>query len=156
MKKAFLITATLLFCFVLQNCDKKENYEPEFDRELIGEEIEFGRKAARYELWNEAIFRWEKVVKAEGENVKALNNLAVAYEAIGDFESARQYYEKALDYDEDVTALRNNYKRFLHFYKKHMRNQERLEKANEPSAKVEESELKAVSLKEEGDHEKEK
>jgi len=124
----FLIIVPVSLCFLLFSCDKKQTVEPKFDRQLIGEELKFGRKAAKYELWHEAIFRWEKVVAAEGENVKALNNLAVAYEAVGDYEAARVHYEKALDVDEDVTALRNNYKRFLHFYKRHMKNRERLEK----------------------------
>jgi len=146
MKKRYSVLSVALFCILILGCSKSTVREPvpitkpdvasvsltddpEFDRDLMGEEIEFGRKAAKYELWNEAIFRWEKVVKADAENVQAFNNLAVAYEAIGDFERARAHYEKALEIDEDVTALRNNYKRFLHFYKRHMRNQERLEKA---------------------------
>jgi Tfp pilus assembly protein PilF len=126
--KMLLITLSFLF-LVPQSCSHRKTVdEPEFDRELMGDEIQFGRKAAKFQLWHEAVFRWEKVIAEDAENVQALNNLGVAYEALGDFEKAKQSYEKALDIDESVTPLRNNYKRFLHFYKRHKRNQKRLEK----------------------------
>lgn len=126
--KMLLITLSFLL-LVPQSCTHRKSVdEPGFDRELMGEEIQFGRKAAKFQLWHEAVFRWEKVIAQDAENVQALNNLGVAYEALGDFEKAKQSYEKALDIDESVTPLRNNYKRFLHFYKRHKRNQKRLEK----------------------------
>lgn len=102
-------------------CGQPAKKGPKLDRELIGEQLEFGRKAAEYELWNEAIFRWNKVVEAEPDNADAANNLAVAYESVGDYEKARGFYEQALRLDEDSSAIRRNYKRFLNFYKRHQR-----------------------------------
>lgn len=139
MKHTLQAIIFFFLCFGPLACSKKEASEPSaprLDRQLIGEELQFGRKAAKYELWHEAIFRWEKVIKADKENVQALNNLAVAFEAVGDYESARKNYERALEIDEDIPALRNNYKRFLHFYKRHMKNRERLEKAKEKGSQT--------------------
>lgn len=91
------------------------------DRHILGAELEFGRKAAAFDLWNEAIFRWEKVVQSDPDNQDAINNLAVAYESVGNYERARDLYQHALEMDEDNKSIRQNYKRFLNFYKKHQR-----------------------------------
>ncbi len=97
-------------------------------RTLIGAEMEFGRKAALSGLWNEAIFRWEKVIEAEPNNADALNNLAVAYESVGNYERAGELYQRALALDEDSQAIRRNMKRFNSFYRKHRRQLERDQK----------------------------
>lgn len=86
---------------------------------LLGEEMDYGRKAAEFGLWNEAIFHWEQVVKADPKNARAANNLAVAYESIGAYDKAEALYRKALDLDEDSTEIRKNMKRFRSFYRKH-------------------------------------
>jgi tetratricopeptide (TPR) repeat protein len=44
------------------------------------------------------------------------NNMAVAYEALGVFDKAREYYQKALSVDRDSQSLRRNYSRFVEFY----------------------------------------
>ena len=98
------------------------------DRRIIGAELEFGRQAAKFGLWNEAIFRWEKVVKEDPDNSDALNNLAVAYESVGNYEMASDLYEKALALDEDSADIRKNLKRFRSFYRKHRRQLERDQK----------------------------
>jgi len=97
-------------------------------REFVGAEMEFGRKAALSGLWNEAIFRWEKVIEAQPDNPDALNNLAVAYESVGNYDRASELYERALALDEDSQAIRRNLKRFKSFYRKHRRQLERDQK----------------------------
>ena len=103
------------------------------NRKIIGEELEFGREAAKFDLWHEAIFRWEKVVKEDSTNADAMNNLAVAYESVGDYQKAGDLYRNALDLDEDSREIRSNYKRFQSFYKRHQRQIER-EKRNRENA----------------------
>jgi Tfp pilus assembly protein PilF len=44
------------------------------------------------------------------------NNLAVAYEATGQFEQAREAYQRALRMQPDNRELRRNYSRFVEFY----------------------------------------
>ena len=121
-----LILAVVLGC---QSTPKKT--APRLDRKLLGEELQFGRKAAEFELWHEAIFRWEKVQAEEPGNSKAVNNLAIAYESIGDFEKAKALYQEAIELDEDSPEIRTNYKRFLSFYKRHQRQLERERKRRE-------------------------
>jgi len=106
---------------LLLACGGSQKKSQKLDRAILGEELAFGREAAKRELWNEAIFRWEKVVKEAPDNAQAVNNLAVAYESIGDFERAESLYERAIKLNEDSTEIRKNYKRFLAFYKKHQR-----------------------------------
>ncbi len=105
----------------LLGCGPDQKKTQKLDRAILGEELKFGREAAKRELWNEAIFRWEKVVHEDPDNSQAVNNLAVAYESIGAFEKAQDLYEQAIKLDEDSSEIRKNYKRFLAFYKKHQR-----------------------------------
>jgi hypothetical protein len=68
-------------------------------------ELAFGVDMAKRGLWNEAIFRFQSAEKADPANSHIQSNLAVAYEARGDFDKALDYYKKAL-----------NYARFVEFY----------------------------------------
>jgi Flp pilus assembly protein TadD len=90
-------------------------------REILGDQLDYGRKAAEFGLWNEAIFHWEKVVEADPQNSNATNNLAVAYESVGAYDKAEALYRSALDLNEDNAEIRKNMKRFRSFYRKHKR-----------------------------------
>jgi Flp pilus assembly protein TadD len=107
----------------------KKQKPAKLDRKILGDELAFGRKAAEFGLWNEAIFRWEKVQKADPNNAQALNNLAVAYESVGNYDRAGELYQAALDLNEDSADIRKNLKRFKAFYKKHKRQLAREKKA---------------------------
>lgn len=128
---SFAVVAALFG--VLWACGTSGPKTKKLDRDILGAELEFGRRAADFDLWNEAIFRWEKVVTSDPENHEAINNLAVAYESVGNYEKARDLYQNALELDEDNRAIRQNYKRFLNFYKKHQRQIKR-EKARKERA----------------------
>jgi Flp pilus assembly protein TadD len=43
----------------------------------------FGIQAAQSKMWDEAIFRWQKVLEQDPDSAAAHNNLAVAYERQG-------------------------------------------------------------------------
>lgn len=128
-KKIWLVAA--IAALVLMSCGTETKKKPKLNRSLIGAEMEFGRRAAEFDLWREAIFRWEKVVQADPQNAAATNNLAIAYESVGDYERAKDLYEKARDLDEDSREIRKNYKRFVSFYKRHQRQIEREERSGE-------------------------
>ncbi len=136
MKAVATVLLLLGFATISWNCGgPPKKRKPKLDRVLIGEELQFGRKAAEYDLWREAIFRWEKVRSADPDNSRATNNLAVAYESIGDYDQALDLYKRALELNEDSADIRKNYKRFLSFYKRHQRQlaRERQRRGSEPN-----------------------
>lgn len=57
--------------------------------------LEFAREMAERGNWREARFRWNAVVRQEGEDPRLLNNLAVAAEALGEAGEARALYARA-------------------------------------------------------------
>jgi Flp pilus assembly protein TadD len=76
------------------------------------QEVEFGVEVARKGLWQEARFRFEKAIAADPDNPEALNNLAVALEQQGDFDKAREAYEKALKLKPGSVYIQQNFDLF--------------------------------------------
>lgn len=74
--------------------------------------VEFGIQVARKDLWREAIYRWEQATRIDPSYAAAYNNLAVGYEQQGNFDKARQAYERALELDPDNQLVRQNYELF--------------------------------------------
>ena len=79
-------------------------------------QLAFGIEMAKRGLWNEAIFRFSRVSKERPGDVRVLNNMAVAYEAIGQFDKALEHYKRALEGDSSNRELRRNYAQFIEFY----------------------------------------
>ena len=75
-------------------------------------QVIFGISVAQKGLWREAVYRWEQAVKIDPTYAEAFNDLAVGYEQIGEFEKARQTYEKALELEPDNSQIRQNYDLF--------------------------------------------
>src|SRR5437868_15283316 len=75
----------------------------------------FGVQMARMNLWREAMFRFERAIDINPGDAMAHNNLAVAYEANGDFEKARKEYLEALKLDKSNQYIQKNYSRFVEF-----------------------------------------
>jgi tetratricopeptide (TPR) repeat protein len=82
----------------------------------FGEQMEFGVEMARKGLWREALFRFRQAGALEPGNVRAMNNLAVAYEAVGLFDQALETYREGLRVSPNDGELRRNYSQFLEFY----------------------------------------
>lgn len=80
------------------------------------QEMRAGVKAAARAYWQEAHFRFQRARALEPENVKVLNNLAVALEALGKYEEALQVYKLALEKAPSNPTLKRNYSRFAEFY----------------------------------------
>jgi len=80
------------------------------------EQLKFGVKMAQRGLWSEALFRFKQADRIEPGNPRILNNLAVAYEATGQFEEAQALYRRALELHPGDRELRRNFTRFIEFY----------------------------------------
>jgi len=80
------------------------------------EQMEFGYKAARRGYWQEALDRFETADELTPNQVRILNNIAVALEANGRFDEARTTYRAALALDPSNRSVRRNLERFEEFY----------------------------------------
>ncbi len=72
-------------------------------------QVDFGITVAQKGLWREAIFRWKKAVEIDPNYAAAWNNLAIAYEHEGQFESARDAYDRALKLEPNNSFIHQNY-----------------------------------------------
>lgn len=75
-------------------------------------QLHFGILSAQKDLWDEAIFRWKKVLESDPDSAAAHNNLAVAYEKKGMWEEAEKEYEIALQLSSKNEYIQSNYDRF--------------------------------------------
>ncbi|HYC61493.1 MAG TPA: tetratricopeptide repeat protein [Thermoanaerobaculia bacterium] len=75
----------------------------------------FGVRMAKLNLWREAMFRFRRATQIKPDDAMAHNNLAVAYEATGDFEAAAREYREALRLDRSNEYIQKNYSRYVEF-----------------------------------------
>ena len=85
----------------------------------------FGVQMARSNLWREALFRFERAVQINPADAMAHNNLAVAWEANGDFEKARKEYLEALKLDRSNQYIQKNYSRYVEFLSRNRKRQQK-------------------------------
>lgn len=104
----YFVSALLLFAAPLSGWAQNSK---DLDKELS-----FGVKMAQRGLWSEALFRFHQVSEDRPGDARVLNNLAVAYEAVGQYEQALEIYQQALAADPANRELKQNYSRFLEFY----------------------------------------
>ena len=76
------------------------------------EQVDFGIDVAQRGLWREAIYRWERAVQIDPTYAEAYNDLAIGYEHEGEFDKARQAYEKAIKLDPNNLQIQQNYELF--------------------------------------------
>ena len=96
----------LMFC-ILFNIGCAVSHQPiEIQRQS-----KFAFKAYEAQLWNEAVFRWNRILQIDPKYAPAYNNLGVAYEALGKIEAALQAYETATELDQGNRFYRFNYRR---------------------------------------------
>ena len=81
-------------------------------RDDAKKQVEFGINVAQRGLWREAIYRWERATQIDPSYAAAYNNLAVAYEHEGEFDKARNAYEKAIELQPDNALIKQNYELF--------------------------------------------
>ena len=104
------LTVLVLPCLLLAACGANANPNQ------VASQLSFGVDMARRGLWSEALFRFQQAERLEPQSPRVLNNLAVAYEATGDFDKALDYYKRALQIAPDSREARANYSRFVEFY----------------------------------------
>ena len=80
-------------------------------------QLAFGVKMAKRGLWQEALFRFKQANRLSPNDSEVLNNIAVAYEALGLFDKALEVYQDAVKTDPGNSDLRQNYSRFVDFYR---------------------------------------
>jgi tetratricopeptide (TPR) repeat protein len=111
MKRAFVASSVLivLVLLVVAGCGSSG------DLSKAETQRRFGVRMAKMNLWREAMFRFQRAVQIQPENAMAHNNLAVAYEATGDFDAAVKEYREALRLDRSNQYIQKNYSRFVEF-----------------------------------------
>ncbi len=67
-------------------------------------------------FWREALFRFERANELKPNDAEILNNLGVAYEALGESAKALAAYRRALELSPDDTQIKRNYARFAEYY----------------------------------------
>src|SRR5215208_4387397 len=112
MRRAFTATtlSILLFMVIVFGCRSGS-----VDTSKAETQKQFGVRMARMNLWREAMFRFKRAVTINPEDAMAHNNLAIAYEANGDFDNAAKEYREALRLDRANQYIQKNYSRFVEF-----------------------------------------
>jgi len=85
-------------------------------RSVLNQQLQFGIQAAQRDLWDEAIFRWKKVILSNPNSAAAHNNLGVAYEKKGLWEEAKKEYEIALKLSPENSYIKSNYQNFKDYH----------------------------------------
>jgi len=104
------VTAVLATAALLASCSHSSS-----TTQSTGQQETFGVQMAKINLWREAMFRFQRAVDIDPSSANAHNNLAVAFEANGDFEKARKEYLEALKLDKGNQYIQKNYSRFVEF-----------------------------------------
>ena len=75
-------------------------------------QVEFGISVAQKNLWQEAVYRWQKATEIDPTYAAAFNNLAIAYEQLGKFEEAGKAYERAIELEPENLSIQQNFDLF--------------------------------------------
>ncbi len=76
----------------------------------------YGAQMARQGFWREALFRFERAAATAPNDAEVQNNLAVAYEAVGETARALAAYKKAIELAPADNRIKRNYARFAEYY----------------------------------------
>ena len=76
----------------------------------------YGAKMAERRFWREALFRFQKAAELRPDDAELQNNLAVAFESLGDTSRALTAYKRALELSPNDSHIKRNYARFAEYY----------------------------------------
>jgi Flp pilus assembly protein TadD len=79
-------------------------------------ERKYGAQMARRGFWREALFRFSKAAEQNPNDAEIQNNLAVAYESLGETAKALTAYKRALELAPGDAQIKRNYARFAEYY----------------------------------------
>ena len=116
--KAYKVPTTTCLSFLLLFCSNLAFAD--VSDEVKGQ-LKYGVRAAKEDHWDEAIYRWRKALQLDPNNLMAHNNLAVAYEQLGEYELALEEYQIAYRLNSENQNVKNNLDRFRDFYRKYQR-----------------------------------
>ena len=85
----------------------------------VARQISFGTEMAVQGNWREALFRWQRALALDPSNCRLHNNIAVAFESLGEFAKADAEYRAAVTSIEATSDIRENYDFFLKFYERY-------------------------------------
>jgi Tfp pilus assembly protein PilF len=102
-----LLLAALLLCGCATAKKPNESWK--------GEKA-YGARMARSGFWHEALFRFEKAAELHPDDAEIQNDLAVAYESVGDTAHALAAYKRALELAPTDQKIKRNYARFAEYY----------------------------------------
>ena len=114
MKRNRSIGLVLLAAFLLTSAAA---YGDRKNPDDADSQLEFGVKMAKRGLWSEALFRFKQAQRLRPGDPRVLNNMAVAFEALGHFDRALESYQQAIKADRSNDELKRNYSRFIEFYR---------------------------------------
>jgi Flp pilus assembly protein TadD len=115
MKRAFITSSLVLVALLVLPLAMAGCRSGGGDMSDAGTQRRFGVRMAKMNLWREAMFRFRRATQIEPDNAMAHNNLAVAYEATGDFDAASKEYREALRLDRSNEFIQKNYSRYVEF-----------------------------------------
>ncbi|HET7433525.1 MAG TPA: tetratricopeptide repeat protein [Thermoanaerobaculia bacterium] len=118
MKRAFLSSSWILLIILLVMGCRSGGSAAANDAH---EQRAFGVRMARMNLWREAMFRFTRAVEMNPEDAMSHNNLAVAYEANGQFDKAEEEYRAAMKLDRSNEYIQKNYSRLREFTQRNKR-----------------------------------
>ena len=90
----------------------RERRRREPSQKEIQRDLRFAAEVAEKGLWREALYRWRKILRHRPDDPRLHNNVAVAFEATGDFEAAREHYERALALEGAEDEIAGNFSLF--------------------------------------------
>ena len=102
-KTPLLLALSLIMPVAIADADERSDAKAQ---------VEFGITVVQHNLWQEALYRWQRAVEIDPSYAAAWNNLGVAYEHEGRFDEAREAYEKALELEPQNLMIQQNYDLF--------------------------------------------
>jgi len=82
----------------------------------VAELLRFGTEMAKSGNWREAKFRWEQALRQDAGDPRLLNNLAIAEEALGSPDRARDLFRQAIAAAATDSRIRDNQTRSALFW----------------------------------------
>ena len=105
------LTALILATFLTPACASGRKPDESWKAEK-----KYGARMARQGFWREALFRFEKAAEQKPDDAEIQNDLAVAFESLGDTSHALAAYKRALELAPNDQKIKRNYARFAEYY----------------------------------------